>query len=87
MNHLCSDVQQPGRNPQTILHALQAAFDNVVHAQIASCQQRIDAGAAIAQHAAGRSHDQALHVAEPRDQRIRESNAEIFIARIINGRT
>ena len=73
---------------------LTAAVDDVVDTKIASGHERIDRSAAITQHAAGRTHDQTLHVTETSDQRVSQSDAEIFVAsvfpgglRILNGST
>jgi len=59
----------------------------VPHVIDASRRKRIDVGAVIAQHAARRAHDETANVAEARDERVGQTDAEILIARVLSRRT
>src|SRR6185369_14853942 len=82
-----ADAQHLRGHAKAIADPTQAAVDHVVDTEVASGDQRIDRGAVITQDATRRSHDETLHVAQSRDQRISETDTEILITRIFSRRT
>src|SRR6185295_8166521 len=82
-----ADTQQLRGHTNAATNAPDAAVDHVINSEIASGDQRIDRGAVITQHAARRSHDETLNVAESRDQCVSKSDTQILVPRVFSRRT
>ena len=82
-----ADTQQLRSDAKSIADTPETAVDHVIDSEIAPCDEGIDRCAVITQHAAGRTHDEALHVTEASNQRVSQPNAEILIAGVFPRRT